>query len=89
MHPVVLSLQKVCTKSFTFVPKNGNKIVTIEEGTPVVLPLFGLHRDSKYYEQPNVFKRERFVGNNKDNVNKYTFLPSGEGPRACLGTRLL
>jgi hypothetical protein len=44
MHAVVLSLQKICTKSFTFVPKNGNKIVTIEEGTPVVLPLFGLHR---------------------------------------------
>jgi cytochrome P450 len=60
MHPVVLSLQKVCTKSFTLVPKNGNKIVTIEEGTPVVLPLFGLHRDSKYYEQPNKRTSVRF-----------------------------
>jgi cytochrome P450 len=63
--------------------------MTIEEGTPVVLPLFGLHRDSKYSEQSNVFKPERFGGNNKDNVNKYTFLPSGEGPRACLGITLL
>jgi cytochrome P450 len=81
----MISLQKLCTKAFTFTPKTTNKPVTIDEGTSIILPVYGLQNDPKYYEDPDSYKPERFLGNNKENLTKYTFLPLGEGPRACLG----
>lgn len=82
----MFSLQKICTKTFTYTPKNSKKPVVIETGTPIILPVYGLHHDPKYYEDPETFKPERFIGGNKEKLTKYTFLPFGEGPRICLGT---
>ncbi|RZC35328.1 p450 domain containing protein [Asbolus verrucosus] len=90
MHPPAGSLQKICTEPYTYIPKDGDVIkqpVTIEKGTCIILPVNGLHHDPKYYEDPGSFKPERFIGVNKDNLTKYSFLPFGEGPRACLGQR--
>ena len=79
----------MCTKSYTYVPKKGDTIskpVLIEKGTPVVIPVAGIHKDPDFFEEPNEFKPERFIGDNKEKIVKYSFLPFGEGPRACLGT---
>ena len=87
MHPPLGSLNKMCTKNYTYVPKSDEMIkkpFVIEEGTPVILPLYALHRDPKYFDDPDSFKPERFLDGKKDTV-KYAFLPFGEGPRACLG----
>ncbi|KAJ3641253.1 hypothetical protein Zmor_027767 [Zophobas morio] len=86
IHPPMFSLQKICTEDFNYGLRNG-KQVTIEKGTPIILPVYGLHHDPKYYEDPKVFKPERFVGENKEKLTKYTFIPFGEGPRICLGKR--
>lgn len=59
--------------------------VTVEVGTPVIIPIRGIHMDEKYFPDPLAFKPERFLGENKDHIQKYTFLPFGEGPRICLG----
>ncbi|XP_063905052.1 probable cytochrome P450 28a5 [Zophobas morio] len=90
LHPPLFNLGKVCTKPYTYVPKKGDKIskpVQIEKGTSVVIPLAGIHRDPEFFEEPNEFKPERFIGDNKEKIVKYSFLPFGEGPRACLGQR--
>ncbi|KAJ3619260.1 hypothetical protein MTP99_004957 [Tenebrio molitor] len=87
IYPPVIFLQRRCTKAFTFTPKMTNKLVTIDEGTTVILPIYGLQNDPKYYEEPDSYKPERFLGSNKDNLTKHTFLPLGEGPRSCLGQR--
>ncbi|KYB25004.1 hypothetical protein TcasGA2_TC031414 [Tribolium castaneum] len=87
LHPPALHFQKLCTQDFTFVLKNANKSVTIEKGTPVILPVYGLHHDPDYYESPDLFKPERFLPENKDKTVKCTFMPFGEGPRSCLGQR--
>ncbi|KAJ3648665.1 hypothetical protein Zmor_020451 [Zophobas morio] len=89
LHPPLGSLNKMCTKNYTYVPKSDEiikKSFVIEEGTPVILPLYALHRDPKYFDDPDSFKPERFLDGKKDTV-KYAFLPFGEGPRACLGQR--
>jgi cytochrome P450 len=78
----------MCTESYTYVPRDNDVIkkpVIIEAGTPVILPVYGLHRDPKYFDDPNSFKPERFIGTNKEKIVKYTYMPFGEGPRACLG----
>ena len=87
LHPPLGSLNKMCTKDYTYVPRDDEVIkkpFVIEKGTPVILPLYGLHRDPAYFDEPDRFKPERFLDEKKDSV-KYAFLPFGEGPRACLG----
>lgn len=62
-----------------------------------MIPVFSLHRDEKFFSEPEKFEPNRFCnsGNGKDqNLNeKQTFhqlpyLPFGNGPRACLGRRM-
>lgn len=72
--PPVFALQKKCTKDFTFV-LNNSKSLTIKKNTPVVIPVEALHNDPAYFEKPQLFKPERFIGTNKETITKCTFLP--------------
>ncbi|CAH1155385.1 unnamed protein product [Phaedon cochleariae] len=87
-NSIVHQLTKVCTEKYTYTPTDPEfkKVtVTVEAGTPIIIPLTGLQNDPKYFESPDEFKPERFL--DKENIQKYTYLPFGEGPRVCLGQR--
>ncbi len=47
----------------------------------MVVPIYAMHRNSKYFPEPDVFKPERFLTEPK----KYSYIPFGTGPRVCLG----
>jgi cytochrome P450 family 135 len=51
-------------------------------GVVVAVPIVLLHRDPGAFPDPDVFRPERFLGNN---VEQLPFLPFGGGPRRCLG----
>ncbi|ROT79404.1 Cytochrome P450 9e2 [Penaeus vannamei] len=61
--------------------------VTIEPGMVVTCPLFQIHRDPKYWPEPEVFRPERFLPENKANITHLTHIPFGIGPRNCLAMR--
>lgn len=61
--------------------------VTLEPGTSVIIPVRGMHMDEKVFSDPKTFKPERFLYENKENIPKYMFMPFGEGPRMCPGTK--
>jgi cytochrome P450 len=86
MYPPLFALGRKCTKAYTCVLKNGEPFV-IEKDVSILVPLSGLHYDSKYFIAPQRFNPDRFMGADKENVLKYMYLPFGEGPRACLGQR--
>ncbi|XP_021931304.1 cytochrome P450 6k1-like [Zootermopsis nevadensis] len=83
MYPSLPNLIRVCTKPYTIPGTN----VLIDKGTPVIIPIYAIHRDPLYYYDPDRFDPERFTDYNKEKRPAYTYLPFGEGPRICIGLR--
>ncbi|NXL84313.1 C340 protein, partial [Alectura lathami] len=81
LYPPGGRIERVCKKT---VELNG---VTIPKGTVVMIPAYVLHRDPAYWPEPEEFRPERFSKENRENVDTYTFLPFGAGPRNCIGMR--
>lgn len=46
---------------------------------------FTMHRDSAYWERPEVFEPERFDPTRSANRPAYAYFPFGGGPRRCIG----
>ena len=61
--------------------------LVIEKGTLISVPLFLLHRNPKYWPNPDKFDPERFNPNKEPTYPTYAYLPFGDGPRYCLGKR--
>ncbi len=55
----------------------------IRKGDQILIPLYALHRNSLYWDEPDAFIPSRFDGNTR--INKYAYLPFGGGPRICIG----
>lgn len=73
-------LSRVCSK--TYVTDDG---LVIEKGQQVIIPLSALHMDPKYYPEPELFKPDRLPANSIR--SNFTYMPFGDGPRICVGTR--
>ncbi|CAG2106307.1 unnamed protein product, partial [Medioppia subpectinata] len=59
----------------------------IEKGMNVEIPVYAIHHDPDNYPDPECFKPERFLPENRHNLKPYTYLPFGVGPRNCIGMR--
>ncbi|XP_055606186.1 probable cytochrome P450 6d5 [Uranotaenia lowii] len=82
-YPALPYLNRECTKDYQ-IP--GTQ-VEITKGTPLVLPILGVHRDPKYFPEPLRFDPDRFASYDKNDSTK-PFFPFGAGPRNCIGMRL-
>ena len=56
----------------------------IKDKTLIGVSFYELHRNPKYWKNPEQFDPERFLGELKKESNKY-FYPFGAGPRMCIG----
>lgn len=79
LHPTVPTIDRVATKDFT-IKESG---LCIEKGTPIIIPITGLHYDEDYFQNPDVFNPENFDKSN--DLKNLAFMPFGIGPRSCLG----
>ncbi|XP_070155170.1 cytochrome P450 9e2-like [Polyergus mexicanus] len=80
-------LERVCDKSYELPPAlPGEKPFVMRKGMICWIPVFAIHRDEKYYEDPDRFYPERFL-NNKTYHNSFRYMSFGLGPRMCLGNR--
>jgi len=86
--PVAPFLDRVCTQDFELPPAlPGGKPYMLKKGSGVWFPVYGLHRDPKYFDNPDLFCPERFLSENKKDMNLNVYLPFGIGPRMCIGNR--
>lgn len=57
---------------------------TIPKDTMILLAIYELHRDAKFWDAPQVFRPERFDPAGKKDYQEY-YYPFGAGPRMCVG----
>jgi len=55
-----------------------------------MIPIFNYQRDPAIYDNPLVFRPERFLNNpvGTDKGKGLFYLPFGDGPRNCIGMRM-
>ncbi|MFB6371913.1 MAG: cytochrome P450 [Bradymonadaceae bacterium] len=53
-------------------------------GTQFFLPQCALHRDPRFYDDPDTFRPDRWLEDRGD-VPEFAYFPFGDGPRVCIG----
>ncbi|MBU2999443.1 cytochrome P450 [Roseovarius nubinhibens] len=56
----------------------------IHPGDTVIIPIYALHRNHLLWDDPDHFRPERFA--DRKAVDRYAYLPFGDGPRICIGS---
>ncbi len=58
----------------------------VPTGTQVVVSPWVMHRDERYFENPETFRPKRWLDGSTDVLPKYAYFPFGGGPRLCIGS---
>lgn len=89
LWPPAAFMSKKCTEPIDLELTSSQK-VRIERGVYAMIPVWSIHRDPEYYEDPATFNPDRF-SLERGGANLYRekgcFMPFGDGPRQCLGMR--
>jgi cytochrome P450 len=57
----------------------------VPAGTQVFMFQWATQRDSRFYDEPNAFRPERWTEDFVEQLPKYAYFPFGGGPRVCIG----
>ncbi|NJM30247.1 MAG: cytochrome P450 [Rhizobiales bacterium] len=57
----------------------------IKAGTTILMMPWTLHRHRKLWDRPTAFIPSRFWPENRENIDRFQYLPFGVGPRVCIG----
>ncbi len=79
LYPPIWGLIRVASKPDEIDGKQ------IKAGDRVVIFAYGAHHNPKFWENPEAFKPERFMGEVMKKRKPYTYLPFGGGKRSCIG----
>jgi cytochrome P450 len=57
----------------------------VPRGTTVIVSPWLLHRDPRYFAEPNAFRPERWLDGLAERLPRFAYCPFGAGPRRCIG----
>jgi cytochrome P450 len=57
----------------------------IPEGSPTWLTVDQIHRDPRFYDDPETFRPARWDGDLRQRIPDFAYAPFGGGPRRCIG----
>ncbi len=57
----------------------------VPRGAMIIIPQYVVHRNPKYYEQPEAFMPERWTPEMQESLPRFAYFPFGGGPRVCAG----
>ncbi len=79
VYPPLWGLMRIAAKADVIDGKE------IRAGDRIVLFAYGTHHSAKYWEEPEEFRPERFMGEAAKKRKPYTYIPFGGGKRSCIG----
>lgn len=86
--PTAVGSDRLCVKPYTIQPeREDEKPVHLNKGDVIIMVMYGMQLDEKYFPDPDRFDPERFSKENRTNITPYSYLPFGAGPRSCIGNR--
>jgi cytochrome P450 len=59
--------------------------VHIPAGAVITVSPYVLHRRRGLWDHPDAFDPSRFLGEKRDRIDRFAFIPFGAGPRVCIG----
>ncbi len=57
----------------------------VPKGTTLWMSQWVIHRDPRWFEEPEVFRPERWLDGLAKQLPRYAYFPYGGGPRICIG----
>ena len=57
----------------------------VRRGTTVLMPQWVVHRDPRFFDDPESFRPERWTPAFQKQLPKFAYFPFGGGPRLCIG----
>jgi cytochrome P450 len=58
----------------------------VARGTMVLIVPWSIHRDPRFFEEPDAFRPERWADGLMDRLPRFAYLPFGGGQRVCIGS---
>jgi cytochrome P450 len=58
---------------------------TVRPGATILMSQWVVHRDPRWYDEPEQFRPERWADKSNSNRPKFSYFPFGGGPRICVG----
>jgi cytochrome P450 len=59
--------------------------VHIPAGAVITVSPYVLHRRKGLWDHPDAFDPSRFLGERRDQIDRFAYIPFGAGPRVCIG----
>ncbi|CAX22513.1 Putative monooxygenase, Cytochrome P450 [Methylorubrum extorquens DM4] len=59
----------------------------VRPGTPILISPWVLHRDPRFFDEPEAFRPERWHQGLAQRLPRFAYMPFGGGPRICIGNR--
>jgi len=79
LYPPVWSLGRYVANDYTL------DKYTVPAGSTIMMSQYLIHRDPRYYNEPDRFDPERWSSEAKSSLPRFSYFPFGGGIRACIG----
>ncbi len=79
LYPPAASLSRAAVKADVLAGKS------IKAGTIITVSPFVIHRHRLLWTNPDVFDPSRFLGERRNEIDRFAYIPFGAGPRVCIG----
>ncbi|XP_032665501.1 cytochrome P450 9e2-like [Odontomachus brunneus] len=87
LYPPAVFIERQCDRPYELPPAlPSEKSIILKKDQLIWVPIYAIHRDEKYYDEPEKFRPERFFDKNSY-YNSPCYAPFGLGPRMCIANR--